>query len=141
MTQTWQVHCGDALSVLKTLPGGCVDCVVTSQPYFQQRNYGHEGQIGLEESPADYVCRIVEVFAEIWRVLIDEGTCFLNLGDGYCAAGGGGEARMIELGQPSDRALHLKAGALSGTTGPKRTGLKPKGSDRHPLVRRLRAPR
>lgn len=74
---------GDALDVLRDLPDGAVDCVVCSPPYFGLRDYGVDGQIGLEPTPAEYVARMVAVFAEVRRVLADDGLCFINIGDSY----------------------------------------------------------
>jgi len=74
---------GDALATLKTLPDESVDCCVTSPPYWGLRDYGVEGQIGLEESPGEYVRRLVEVFEEVRRVLRPHGTLWLNLGDSF----------------------------------------------------------
>lgn len=65
----------------------CVDCVVTSPPYFGLRDYGTAGQIGLEPSPDAYVANMVAVFSEVRRVLVDEGTVWLNLGDSYAGVG------------------------------------------------------
>lgn len=81
---------GDCCDVLKTLPDQSVHCVVTSPPYYGLRDYGVAGQIGLEPSPALYVDRLVEVFREVWRVLRDDGTLWLNLGDSYAGSGRGG---------------------------------------------------
>lgn len=84
------LHVGDALEVLRTLPDTSVDCVVTSPPYFGLRDYGVEGQYGLEESPAAYVEQLRVVFAEIRRVLTDDGTAWLNIGDSYAGKANGG---------------------------------------------------
>lgn len=81
---------GDALDVLSTLPSGSVDCCVTSPPYFGLRDYGVDGQYGLEPSPAEYVERMRGVFAEVRRVLADDGTLWLNVGDSYARQGGAG---------------------------------------------------
>lgn len=83
---------GDALAVLRELPDGSVDCCVTSPPYFGLRDYGVEGQQGLESSPAEYVAGMVAVFAEVRRVLADDGTLWLNIGDSYASStkGSGG---------------------------------------------------
>ena len=78
---------GDALSVLQTLPDACVQCCVTSPPYLGLRDYGAEGQIGLEETPAAYVEKLVQVFREVRRVLRSDGTCWINLGDSYAHDG------------------------------------------------------
>lgn len=75
-------HCLDAL---KTLPDCSVQCCVTSPPYYGLRDYGVDGQIGLEETPDAYVAKLVAVFAEVRRVLCDDGVLWLNLGDSYAA--------------------------------------------------------
>lgn len=77
----WSVDVGDCLRWLRELPAGSVQCVVTSPPYYGLRDYGPEGQIGLEPSPGEYVSRLVEVFREARRVLREDGTLWLNLGD------------------------------------------------------------
>ncbi|WP_234427274.1 DNA methyltransferase, partial [Streptomyces capuensis] len=74
---------GDTIEQLRTLPDGSVDCIVTSPPYYGLRNYGAPGQYGLEASPAEYVATMRAVFAEARRVLADDGTLWLNLGDSY----------------------------------------------------------
>lgn len=79
---------GDALTRLKELPSESVDCCITSPPYYGLRNYGCDGQIGLEESPEEYVGKLVEVFREVRRVLKKEGTLWLNLGDSYAGSWG-----------------------------------------------------
>jgi DNA modification methylase len=80
---------GDSLAVLRDLPDASVDCCVTSPPYFGLRDYGEEGQYGLEASPAEYVETMRALFAEVRRVLADDGTLWLNLGDSYVSAAGG----------------------------------------------------
>jgi DNA modification methylase len=77
--------CGDARHL--PLRDRCVDCVVTSPPYYGLRDYGNGAQIGLEASPDAYVASLVAVFREVRRVLKDGGTVWLNLGDSYCNAG------------------------------------------------------
>lgn len=76
---------GDALDVLRGLSDSSVNCCVTSPPYFGLRDYGQAGQYGLEASPAEYVETMRTVFAEIRRVLADDGTLWLNIGDSYSA--------------------------------------------------------
>ena len=83
----WEVLRGDCLEVLPTLEAQSVHCVVTSPPYFGLRDYGVDGQLGLEETPAAYVAKLVGVFREVRRVLRDDGTVWLNLGDSYAGAG------------------------------------------------------
>lgn len=84
-TSTYRILTGDAIEQLKMLPDRSVQCVVTSPPYYNLRDYGVPGQIGLEDTPQEYVARLVEVFREVRRVLRDDGTVFLNLGDSYAA--------------------------------------------------------
>lgn len=80
---------GDCLDVLKTLNSESVHCCVTSPPYYGLRDYGVDGQIGLESTPEEYVSKLVEVFREVRRVLRDDGTLWLNLGDTYAGSGKG----------------------------------------------------
>jgi DNA modification methylase len=76
---------GDCREMLKTLPENSVHCCVTSPPYWGLRDYGCDGQIGLEATPSAFVAEMVAVFAEVRRVLREDGTCWLNLGDSYNA--------------------------------------------------------
>lgn len=77
------IRTGDCLNVLPTLDAGSVQMCVTSPPYFGLRDYGVDGQIGLEATPDEYIARLVDVFREVRRVLADDGTLWLNLGDSY----------------------------------------------------------
>lgn len=79
---------GDCLETLKTLPDCSVQCCVTSPPYFRQRDYNSDKQIGLENTPEEYVNKLVNVFREVYRVLKDDGTFWLNIGDKYNGSGG-----------------------------------------------------
>jgi DNA modification methylase len=81
----WRILCGDSVGQLKTLPSSSVHTCVTSPPYWGLRNYGVEGQLGLEKTPEEYVARMVDVFREVKRVLRDDGTLWLNIGDSYAA--------------------------------------------------------
>ena len=78
-----KVICGDAAEVLKTLPQGSANMCVTSPPYYGLRDYGEKGQIGLEQTPQEYIVRLTKVFDEVKRVLADDGTLWLNIGDTY----------------------------------------------------------
>lgn len=106
------LHHGDSLTVLRGLPSGSVNCVVTSPPYYGLRDYGEPGQYGLEASPAAYVDRMREVFAEVRRVLADDGTLWLNIGDSYAYPPG--SAGRQGKGQRADRTF--TAEGLRGTT-------------------------
>jgi site-specific DNA-methyltransferase (cytosine-N4-specific) len=86
-----RLYRGCALAVLPTLAAGSARCCVTSPPYWGGlRDYGHPAQLGLEREPAEYAARLLEVFGEVRRVLADDGSLWLNLGDAYAAAGKGG---------------------------------------------------
>src|SRR3990167_10508239 len=98
-----KIHCGDALTILKTFPDECVNCCVTSPPYWGLRNYGVDGQLGLEKTPKEYVAKMVELFREVRRVLKNDGTLWLNLGDSYagsCQTGGTNSISGIGKSQP-----------------------------------------
>jgi len=82
------LHQGDALDVARTLRAGAADCIVTSPPYFGLRDYGTAGQYGLEATPADYVDTMRALFTELRRVLADDGTLWLNIGDSYSTYAG-----------------------------------------------------
>ena len=107
---------GDALAVLRDLPDQSVDCCVTSPPYFGLRDYGVEGQYGLESSPAEYVETMRALFAEVRRVLTDDGTLWCNIGDSYSSdsKGSGGYT-----GGKHVSGLHGKTGVGRG----KRSGI------------------
>ena len=94
------LHHGDASGVLATLPDESVDCIVTSPPYFGLRDYGVDGQIGAEASPGEFVAAMVAVFREARRVLADDGTLWLNLGDSYS---GGARTTYADTGKASGR--------------------------------------
>lgn len=79
---------GNAPDVLKELPDRSINCCVTSPPYWGLRDYGVEGQLGLEKTPEEYVQKMVDLFREVRRVLRDDGTLWLNLGDSYASSGG-----------------------------------------------------
>lgn len=97
---THQVITGDCRVALANLEAGTVQTIVTSPPYFGLRDYKVAGQIGLEERLEDYITNLVHVFAECRRVLRDDGTLWVNLGDGY--AGGGGFAPDAPCNQGRD---------------------------------------
>lgn len=77
------ILCGDALSALKKIPPSTVDCIVTSPPYYGQRDYAVYGQLGGEDTPKEYVKKLADIFDECRRVLKDTGTLWINLGDKY----------------------------------------------------------
>ncbi|WAL93946.1 DNA-methyltransferase [Streptomyces sp. Je 1-369] len=102
---------GDALYVLRTLPDTSVDCIVTSPPYYGLRDYGTPGQYGAEATPAEYVETMRALFAEARRVLAEDGTLWLNLGDSYVCSPKGSESKVNSL---NGRSNHLTTPAGSG---------------------------
>ena len=113
---------GDALDILKSVPDCSFNTCVTSPPYFGLRDYGVDGQIGIEETPEDYVDRLVSVFREVKRTLRNDGTLWLNLGDSYAGSG---------KGRNPDGTVHVstqiaKQGTSAGTVmGNVRSGIVP----------------
>jgi len=110
---------GDCIEGMRTLPDASVHCCVTSPPYWGLRDYGHGEQIGLEQTPDAYVAKMVDVFREVRRVLRDDGTLWLNLGDSYsgsASTGGTGKetAYTGPRSLPTKRADGLKPKDLVG---------------------------
>jgi len=103
------LHLGDCREILQTLPEQSVHCCVTSPPYFGLRDYGMAEQIGLEPTPEQFVAELVAVFREVRRVLRDDGTLWLNLGDSYNAAGRSGHGTRIGFKQGTNRASDVGA--------------------------------
>jgi len=97
-----EILVGDVLAGLRAMPDASVQCVVTSPPYWGLRDYGVEGQIGLEPTPEEYVEKMVEVFREVKRVLRDDGTVWLNLGDSYASAWACGRRNVVGSGSLED---------------------------------------
>ena len=117
MTQpSLQIHQGDVRAILPTLPADSVQCIVTSPPYWGLRDYGVEGQIGLEPDFRDYIATMVAVFRDLRRILKPDGTCWMNLGD--CYNGGGAQKPNIR----SNGSLSFRGGSQAV----KIPGLKPK---------------
>lgn len=98
-----RVLIGDCIESMRTLPDKSVQMCVTSPPYYGLRDYGVEGQIGLEETPAEFIGRLVEVFREVRRVLRDDGTAWVNMGDSYASKPNG----PIGLGGHNTDAPHV----------------------------------
>jgi DNA modification methylase len=122
---------GDCIEGLRTLPDASVHCCVTSPPYWGLRDYGHDGQIGLEQTPEEYVARMVEVFRAVRRVLREDGTLWLNLGDSYATGagkvgdcpGGGTQGERWRGGHEDN---HGKVGPATQPNRMPLPGLKPK---------------
>lgn len=116
-----EIYVGNVLERVKEIPDNSVQCIVTSPPYWGLRDYGHEGQLGLEKTPAEYVQNMVLVFAEMRRILKDDGVLWLNLGDSYASfrdgmatpdtTRGDSTGTLVPKGLASNRA----ASSFSGT--------------------------
>jgi site-specific DNA-methyltransferase (cytosine-N4-specific) len=113
---TSALYVGDAREVLSEMPDGSADCIVTSPPYWGKRDYGVAGQYGREPDPDAYVRTLRETFAEARRVLADDGTCWLNLGDSYSVGGGAATGKHAYLGRhlTAHRAAGVQAKNLLG---------------------------
>jgi len=111
------VHFGDCRETLRAMAGAGVQVqtCVTSPPYFGLRDYGHDGQLGLEETPEEYVANMVEVFRCVRDVLAEDGTLWVNIGDSYATAGGSG--RQGAGGQRADRRHTASIAACKGVGG------------------------
>jgi DNA modification methylase len=110
----FQIIEGNCLEMLRRIPDQSVHCCVTSPPYWGLRDYGVAGQFGLERTPEEYVTRMVDVFREVRRVLRDDGTLWLNLGDSYTGSGKGGNP---ENGKQATNQGSQTIGVLYGKVG------------------------
>jgi DNA modification methylase len=109
-----QCHFGDCLEVMRGMPDSIVQTCVTSPPYFGLRDYGYDGQIGLEATPDEFIAKLVAVFREVRRMLRDDGTLWVNMGDSYARNGGqqgGGNRELLHLGDSQTRMLKIPTGS------------------------------
>ena len=109
LTQRLEVRQGDALERLREMPDGSVQTCVTSPPYWGLRDYRIDGQLGLEATPEEYVANMVEVFREVKRVLRDDGTLWLNLGDSYAARGYSGGMNSLQKPHQATKAVGFRS--------------------------------
>ncbi len=119
-----KILCGDAAEVLKSLSQESVNMCVTSPPYYGLRDYGEQKQIGVEQTPAEYIERLVDVFDEVYRVLAKDGTLWLNIGDCY-AGSGKGPMSLAVMGNGKNKELYQKNSRIY-TVPKKWNGIKPK---------------
>ena len=108
---------GNNIDTLKSLPDRSVDCCVTSPPYYGLRDYGVAGQIGQEKTPMEYIERLIFIFREVRRVLRDDGTLWLNIGDSY--VGSGGDGNQWDFNHKQAKKTKVKSGEVPA-------GMKPK---------------
>ncbi len=127
---TVTLYRGDCLDVLKRFPAASVNCVVTSPPYWGLRDYGVAGQLGLEATPDEFIAKMVAMFREVWRVLRDDGTLWVNMGDSYAAGAIGGSKvglrNTLQTGSPSGYHTRPKTENERARPRPLAAGLKPK---------------
>ena len=116
---------GNVNDKLKEIESDSIQCVVTSPPYWGLRDYGTADQLGLEETPEEYVENMVKVFREVKRVLKNDGTVWLNLGDSYASNTIGDNRTNDQL-------------ATKSTLGPKKDGLNPDNSARESIIKGVR---
>lgn len=105
-----RIYLGNALEVLSTFPDASIDCCVTSPPYYALRDYHADGQIGLEDTPEEFIGRLAHVFEQVRRVLKPDGTLWVNIGDSY-AGSMKGAAKWV------DNARKYKQGTNKGMLG------------------------
>lgn len=117
---------GDCIEALGGLPDESAQTCITSPPYWGLRDYGHEGQLGLEATPKEYVDRLVAIFAEVRRVLRDDGTVWLNLGDSYAGSWGAQGRRVSPAGISRNQVLNHPKRARNTGSIPPGSGLKAK---------------
>lgn len=118
------IYLGDCLDTLRAFPDCCIDCCVTSPPYYALRDYGEDNQIGLEDTPEQYIKRLSDVFDEVRRVLKPSGTLWLNIGDSYAGS-------MKGAAKFPDNAMNYKQGTNRGLLG-KASVVKKLGGDYKP---------
>jgi DNA modification methylase len=127
-----RILAGNNIDTLKKIPDNYVNCCITSPPYYGLRDYGIDDQIGLEETPQEYIRKLVEVFREVKRILKDDGTLWVNIGDSYAGSGKGGQSaeKRSENWQPVYPHIGESArnNAVTKYAGKNRTpvGIKPK---------------
>ena len=114
---------GDNRNTLKSLESGSIQTCITSPPYWGLRDYGEDEQLGMEQTPAEFVENLCKVFDEVWRVLANDGTLWLNIGDSYTSVHTGGQkSAKSTVGANHDGAQEIR----QNKSNPKTYGLKDK---------------
>lgn len=116
---SWRIIQGDCRDVMRGMEAGSVHCVITSPPYWKLRDYGFDGQLGLEETPDEYIAVMVDVFREVKRVLRSDGTLWVNIGDCYVGnSASGGTGHRVDGGIPYRIGeSHIKPGVAGNLVG------------------------
>lgn len=106
---TVRILTGDSRELLRALPAESVQCIVSSPPYWRQRDYNMAGQVGLESTPEEYVAELVSILREARRFLRSDGTCWINIGDKWASGGNGGGGKFMDMrGAGWDHARNAK---------------------------------
>lgn len=119
MVELNKIYNEDCLTFLKQMPDQYVECCITSPPYFGLRDYGMAGQIGLEETPEQYINKLVAVFREVRRVLRDDGTLWVNIGDSYAGSGKGPAGNLGKSHNERDMSYTHLSGKVTDGCKPK----------------------
>jgi hypothetical protein len=112
-----EIYCEPCIDTLKRMPNDFLDCVITSPPYWQLRDYGYEGQWGMEPTYQQYLEHLWEMMDEIWRVLKPTGTVWINLGDTYSRTGGSSIGRKQPKSLLGNTKLGVRGGNCNGVIG------------------------
>jgi DNA modification methylase len=120
------IYNASCLDGLKQIPDSSVNCCVTSPPYYGLRDYGVDNQIGLEDTPEEYINKLVEVFREIKRVLKDDGTLWVNMGDSYAGSNQGAGTKVPTSKQASNKGTNFMTTVNHTSKLSKLDGYKPK---------------
>lgn len=119
-----KVYIGDSSEVLKKITDGSIDMCITSPPYWGLRDYGVDGQLGLESSFEEYIEKLCDIFDEVQRVLKDEGTCWVNIGDSYNGSGKAGKNPEYQKKHTSFGKVMTEKSKFGMPTNDKRIGKK-----------------
>lgn len=125
MIELNKIYCEDCRATMARMPGDFVNCIVTSPPYWGLRDYGVDGQFGLEKTPEEYIAQMVEIFREARRVLRDDGVLWMNLGDSYARQAGNDSTKPTDSGMKTGRSGKSDILFKNGNNTPP-SGLKPK---------------
>lgn len=120
------ILCGDALTMLRELPDNSIQMCVTSPTYYGLRDYGVVGQLGNEQSPAEYVENLVSVFREVRRVLMLDGTLWLNIADSYAGSGKGAWSKPLEERPKTKQVYHYTVDGADSSMPNRWDGIKAK---------------
>lgn len=114
MNDEYAIHVGDCIESMRSLPSGIAAACITSPPYFGLRDYGVDGQIGREATPDEFIAKLIAVFREVRRVLADDGTLWVNIGDSYNGSGKGPSGKGSKGNHTERQGFHSVATMVPG---------------------------